>query len=131
MKVVLLLHSVSFKVQRRAVRLPDREVGAGRAARRANVRRRAAQRRQRRAAPAAARDLRREGHGAGLASARPIALSRDQELELTVVSYLDVAVVGGTLAIVAVLLVLAGRPALRRRALRLGRRARAPGGSAS
>ena len=56
----------------------------------------------------------------GLASARPIALSRDQELELTVVSYLDVAVVGGSLAVVAALLVILGRPTLRRRAFRHG-----------
>ena len=61
----------------------------------------------------------------GLAATQSLMLSRDQELELSVVSYLDVAVAGGAVIVVALLLVLVGRPGLRRRAFRLGRRERA------
>ncbi|MEA2305354.1 MAG: hypothetical protein QOH43_2634 [Solirubrobacteraceae bacterium] len=61
---------------------------------------------------------------AGMGSTRPLALSRDQQLELSVVSYLDIAVVGGALTLVALLLVIVGRPGLRRRAFGLGRRRR-------
>jgi hypothetical protein len=73
---------------------------------------------------------------AGLSSTRPIALSRDQEVRLTVVSYLDIAVVAAALGAVALVLLLVGRPALLTRSLARARRGgrRAPahsGGPAS
>jgi hypothetical protein len=52
----------------------------------------------------------------------PVALSRDQRVEVSVISYADIALVLGVLALLAVGLVLAGRPRLR---ARLRRRAAA------
>jgi hypothetical protein len=64
-------------------------------------------------------DVRAEG--AGIAFWTPVALSRDQEIDLRVISYLDIAVLGLALAAVAFGLAAARRPALRRRVTRIGR----------
>jgi hypothetical protein len=65
----------------------------------------------------------------GYSFERPLWLSRDQVIDLRVVSYLDFAVVFGGLAALALGLLVAGRPLLRRRLRRVaavsGRRARA------
>jgi hypothetical protein len=50
--------------------------------------------------------------GPGMSFSRPVALSRDQELELEVISYLDVAVVFFLLASLALGLLFIGRPHL-------------------
>jgi hypothetical protein len=55
----------------------------------------------------------------GYAFERPLWLSRDQVVDLRIVSYLDFAVVFGGLAMVALGLLLAGRPLLRRRLRRV------------
>jgi hypothetical protein len=57
----------------------------------------------------------------GLTAPRPVALSRDQVVDLKVISYLDVAVVCGTGVALALGLILAGRPLLRRRLYRVVR----------
>lgn len=65
----------------------------------------------------------------GYSFARPVSLSRDQLVDVQVISYLDFTVVIGALAAVALMLLLVGRPLLRRRVRRLAsgplRRARA------
>ncbi|SCG49418.1 hypothetical protein [Micromonospora humi] len=63
-------------------------------------------------------------HGGGLSFGRPVTISRDQEVMLTVISVLDLTLVVVGVLGVAVGLVLLGRPHLRRpfRALRLGAR---------
>ena len=55
----------------------------------------------------------------GYSFERPLWLSRDQVVDLRIVSYLDFAVVFGGLAMVALGLLLAGRPLLRRRLRRV------------
>jgi hypothetical protein len=52
---------------------------------------------------------------AGFSFKRPVSLSRDQVVDLAVVSYLDLAVIFGGLATLAIALVLVGRPAIRAR----------------
>lgn len=52
---------------------------------------------------------------AGFSFERPVSLSRDQVVELEVVSYLDLAVIFGGLAALAVGLVVVGRPGIRAR----------------
>jgi hypothetical protein len=67
----------------------------------------------------------------GMSFERPVALSRDQVVDLEVVSYLDLGVVFSSLAALAIGLILARRPELRLRIRRLGRirgRARATAG---
>jgi membrane protein implicated in regulation of membrane protease activity len=58
-----------------------------------------------------------------------VSLSRDQLVDVQVISYLDFTVVIGALAAIALMLLLVGRPLLRRRVRRLAagplRRARA------
>ena len=51
----------------------------------------------------------------GMAAAWPVALSRDQKLEVSVISYLDVALVFGALTAIALGLLIAGQPRLRAR----------------
>jgi hypothetical protein len=63
----------------------------------------------------------------GYSAERPLLLSRDQVVDLRIISYLDFAVVFGALAMLALGLLLAGRPLLRRR---LRRVAGAPGRTA-
>jgi hypothetical protein len=58
--------------------------------------------------------------------AQPLVLSRSQIAVVPVVTYLDIIVVGGGLLILALGLLLAGRPYLARRAARLATRRRAP-----
>jgi hypothetical protein len=70
----------------------------------------------------------------GMAPARPVALSRNQEVELKVITYIDMALVGFLLAALAIGLLVARRPALRslpRRAVRrlFRRRLRTEGAS--
>ena len=66
---------------------------------------------------------------AGYSFTRPVAVSRDQEVELTVVSYLDLAVVFGTLAAIAIGLLWWGRPGILRAAfVMVRRRGRQPAG---
>jgi hypothetical protein len=48
----------------------------------------------------------------GLASATPVALSRDQQVDLLVLSYLDIAVVAMLMAVLAIGLIYVGRPQL-------------------
>ena len=60
--------------------------------------------------------------GRGYSFERPVALSRFQDVELEVITYLDVMVVMGLLGGVALLLLVARRPALRRRLTRPLRR---------
>ena len=57
---------------------------------------------------------------------QPLVLSRSQVAVVPVVTYLDIIVVGGGLLLIALGLLLAGRPYLARRAARLARRGRAP-----
>jgi len=57
----------------------------------------------------------------GLAAAWPIALSRDQDLSVSVISYLDIVIALGALGVVALALLLAGRPRLRARLRKLRR----------
>ena len=47
--------------------------------------------------------------GGGTSFIRPVSISKDQTLDLAVLSYLDVAVIGGTLLLLAVSLLLLGR----------------------
>jgi hypothetical protein len=47
--------------------------------------------------------------GGGTSFIRPVSISKDQTLDLAVMSYLDVAVIGGTLLLLAVSLLLLGR----------------------
>jgi hypothetical protein len=58
--------------------------------------------------------------GPGISFERPLALSREQTVELEVLSYLDLALSVGVLASIALGLVLVGRPHLARVPLRLG-----------
>jgi hypothetical protein len=51
----------------------------------------------------------------GFSFERPVSLSRDQVVDLAVVSYLDLAVIFGGLTALAIGLVLVGRPAIRER----------------
>ena len=51
----------------------------------------------------------------GLAAQWPVALSRDQDLDVQVISYLDIVIALGALGLTAVALLLAGRPRLRAR----------------
>jgi hypothetical protein len=60
----------------------------------------------------------------GLAPPRPVALSRNQEVELQVITRLDLALVGSLLAVIAIGLLVARRPALRRLPVQLVRRLR-------
>ena len=60
----------------------------------------------------------------GMAPPRPVALSRNQEVELKVITHLDMALVGGVLAVIAIGLLVARRPELRRLPAGLGRRRR-------
>jgi hypothetical protein len=55
----------------------------------------------------------------GYSFERPVTLSRDQVVDLQVVSYVDFAAVAGALGTVALALLLVGRPQLRRRLWRL------------
>jgi hypothetical protein len=68
-------------------------------------------------------DYRVVAQGWGISFSRPVALSRDQQVELKFISYLDVAVAMGLLLLVVLGLVVAGRPGMAR-ALRdtVGRR---------
>jgi len=50
----------------------------------------------------------------GVSPERPIALSRNQVIELTVISYLDLALAGGLLGAIAITLLVLRRPHLRR-----------------
>lgn len=59
--------------------------------------------------------------GPGVSITRPLDLSRDQDVDLAVLSYLDLAVAAGTIALFTLGLLLAGRPNLRSR---LGARVR-------
>jgi|SRR5215218_7592988 len=52
---------------------------------------------------------------AGFSFQRPVSLSRDQDVDLAVVSYLDLAVIFGGLIVLAIGLVVAGRPNMRTR----------------
>lgn len=61
--------------------------------------------------------------GPGVSITRPLDLSRDQDVDLAVLSYLDLAVVTGTIVLFTLGLLLAGRPNLRSR---LGARVRQP-----
>jgi hypothetical protein len=67
----------------------------------------------------------------GFSSARPVSLSRDQLVDLQVVSYLDMAVLAGGVGLAGLAILLVGRPRLRRRMRRLAalerRRTRAAG----
>jgi hypothetical protein len=54
----------------------------------------------------------------GYSVERPVWLSRDQSVDLQVVSPVDLAIVFGGLASVAVALLVVGRPSLRRRLFR-------------
>jgi hypothetical protein len=58
----------------------------------------------------------------GYSFEHPVALSRNQLVDMQVISLLDVAVVGGALGAIALALLLIGRPRLRRRLLPLPRR---------
>jgi hypothetical protein len=51
--------------------------------------------------------------GPGVSFSRPVALSKSQDVELQVISWIDLVVVAGVLMVLAVALVLAGRPDLR------------------
>jgi len=55
----------------------------------------------------------------GMASDWPVALSRDKDVDVSIISYLDVALGIFVLALLAVGLLLAGRPALRHRLRRV------------
>jgi hypothetical protein len=65
----------------------------------------------------------------GYSFARPVSLSRDQVVDVQVISYLDFTVVIGALGVIALTLLFVGRPLLRRRLRRFAagplRRARA------
>jgi len=58
-------------------------------------------------------DYQVKARAAGISSARPVALSRDQEVDLRVVSWLDVAVVLAVLVSIALALLFVRRPARR------------------
>jgi hypothetical protein len=69
--------------------------------------------------------------GGAYSFSQPLVLSRAQVAVVPLVTYLDVLVVGGGLLVVAIGLVLVGRPYLARRAAaRLGSGGRGPGGKA-
>ena len=53
--------------------------------------------------------------GGGVSITRPLDLSRDQDVDLAVLSYLDLAVAAGTIVLFTLGLLLAGRPTLRSR----------------
>ena len=61
----------------------------------------------------------------GMAPARPVALSRNQEVELKVITRVDMVLVGGILLAIAIGLLVARRPQLRRLPVWLVRRLRA------
>lgn len=62
----------------------------------------------------------------GMAPPRPVALSRNQEVELKVITHVDMALVGGVLTAIAIGLLVARRPELRRLPVRRRRGRRAP-----
>jgi hypothetical protein len=68
-------------------------------------------------------DYRVRADAPGLSKSRPLSLSRNQVVDLRVISYLDLAVALGALLAIAIALVLAGRPLVRSR---LRRAAAAP-----
>lgn len=61
-------------------------------------------------------------HGQGISFQRPVRLSRDQQIELVFISYLDIVVVGVVALAAIASLVLLGRPGLRRTIFSLVRR---------
>jgi len=65
----------------------------------------------------------------GYSFTRPVAVSRESEVELSVISYLDLIVVAGTLLAIAVGLLCWGRPELRRFVVPRRRRPRAGAGA--
>jgi hypothetical protein len=64
----------------------------------------------------------------GISFTRPVSVSRNQEVELKVISYLDMVLAFGAMISIAVGLLLARRPDMRRKLLR--RRAKVGAGSA-
>ncbi len=52
-------------------------------------------------------------YGGGVSFARPVSISKDQEVSLDVISRIDLGLVSGTLLVLAVSLILLGRPHLR------------------
>jgi hypothetical protein len=61
-------------------------------------------------------------YGGGVSFARPVSISKDQAVALSVVSHLDLVLIGGTLLTAALGLILLGRPHLRPRRWRSSRR---------
>jgi len=56
-----------------------------------------------------------KAYGGGVSFARPVSISKDQDVTLSVISRLDLALIGGTLLVAAFGLILLGRPHLRAR----------------